>query len=280
MQAPLERTALRLAQMADEPITAIEDELRLEAYGVRLAVSTNSTEVLERVKPRLPPGWTSSTKADPDQHLTLTTRDGFYFDLAIDGEGVAAAVELEVALDLLEVQLRFHIAQHAPGLIFVHAGVVGYKGRGIVIPGPTFSGKTTLVSELVRAGADYYSDDYAVLDGAGQVHPYAKPLSIRGDDSIQLDHDVAAFGGVAGETALPVGLVIVTNYRPGSSWGPVQLSPGEGVLALLANTVPAQERPAEALTAIRAAIGTATALDGDRGEAADIVGQILGSVRI
>ena len=38
------------------------------------------------------------------------------------------------------------------------------RGRAIVIPGRTFSGKSTLVAELVRAGATYYSDEYAVED--------------------------------------------------------------------------------------------------------------------
>jgi hypothetical protein len=34
----------------------------------------------------------------------------------------------------------------------------------------SYSGKTTLVSELIRAGATYYSDEYAVIDERGRVH--------------------------------------------------------------------------------------------------------------
>ena len=56
--------------------------------------------------------------------------------------------------------------------VFVHAGVVGWKGHAIVIPGRSRSGKTTLVAELVKAGAEYYSDEFAVLDAEGRVHPF------------------------------------------------------------------------------------------------------------
>src|SRR4051794_20574153 len=48
-----------------------------------------------------------------------------------------------------------------------------------VIPRVSHSGKTTLVAALVRAGATYYSDEYAVFDAQGSVHPYARPLGIR-----------------------------------------------------------------------------------------------------
>ena len=61
----------------------------------------------------------------------------------------------------------------------MHAGVVGWNGRALLLPGRTLSGKTTLVAELLRAGATYYSDELAVLDARGRVHPFPKPLAIR-----------------------------------------------------------------------------------------------------
>jgi uridine kinase len=42
---------------------------------------------------------------------------------------------------------------------------------GIAIPGRSFSGKTSLVTALVRAGAVYYSDEFAVIDRDGLVRP-------------------------------------------------------------------------------------------------------------
>jgi hypothetical protein len=69
--------------------------------------------------------------------------------------------------------MHTHIALHAPEHVFVQAGVVGVGERAMVLPGKSFAGKTTLVAALVRAGAEYWSDEYAVLDANGDVHPYA-----------------------------------------------------------------------------------------------------------
>ena len=47
------------------------------------------------------------------------------------------------------------------------------------MPGLSFSGNMTLVRAVVEAGAVYYSDEHAMLDEVGRVHPYARPLPFR-----------------------------------------------------------------------------------------------------
>jgi hypothetical protein len=249
--------------------------IALETYGVRVAMQTDSAQVLERLKAAFPPCWERCEPGDPDIQFKVTKVDGGFYNLVQDGKVTAGDMELDVAVEVVGLQLQHYIALHAPDTIFVHAGVVAHEDRAIVVPGVSFSGKTTLVAELVRAGATYYSDEYAVLDAEGFVHPYARPLSIRDADFTMTDHDVETLGGTAGEDPVRIGLAIVAHYQPGAQWQPRRLSPGEAVLALLANTVPAQERPAQALSAIKHAIDGAVVLEGDRGEAADIVGQVL-----
>jgi hypothetical protein len=145
-----------------------------------------------------------------------------------------------------------------------------------VIPGRSHSGKSRLVAALVRAGATYYSDEYAVLDAKGRVHPYPKPLSIRqeGDAPSQLV-TVEELGGRTGTAPLPVGLVLATTYRAGVKWRPRLLSPGAGMLALLENTVSAQRRPKSVLRTLRAVTQRAAVLNGARGEADDAAGRML-----
>jgi serine kinase of HPr protein (carbohydrate metabolism regulator) len=70
--------------------------------------------------------------------------------------------------------VEFDIAVRARSALFVHAGVVAWRGRAVLIPGASNAGKSTLVAELVRRGATYYSDEYAAIDAAGRVHPYAR----------------------------------------------------------------------------------------------------------
>jgi hypothetical protein len=260
-----------------QPVAAELEQIGFEAFGVPASIAA-PPEVLPRIEAILPPGWRPREPAEDEQRFVLRPRSNSDYGVE-DREGsVSGSPDVQVALEVLDARVRGYIALHAPDHIFVHAGVVGHGGHAIVLPGTSFSGKTTLVAELVRAGASYYSDEFAVLDGEGLVHPYPKPLSIRTEGYSQTDHAVDAIGGVAGSEPLPVGLVVAAQYVPGAEWSPRRLSPGEAVLAVLANTVPAQERPDQSLGAIKRAVTGAVTLQGNRGEAAALVDELLGAI--
>jgi hypothetical protein len=155
--------------------------------------------------------------------------------------------------------------------VFVHAGVVGWRGKAILIPGRSHTGKTTLVAELVRAGATYYSDEYAVLDEKGRVHPYLKPLGIReGDDYRQTMYTPESIGGKVGTKPLPVGHVLVSGYKEGARWRPRPISAGQAVLALLDNAVSARRQPEKVMAALKTVASNANALKSERGEASAV----------
>ena len=88
---------------------------------------------------------------------------------------LARTLELHPLLTAFEKHAELLTAFRTQDCLFIHTGVVGWQGRAIVIPGRSMTGKTTPVKVLVEAGATYYSDEFAVLDKQGQVHPY--PLS-------------------------------------------------------------------------------------------------------
>src|SRR5882724_1122181 len=199
--------------------------IAFEAFGVAVSVSAPSDELLARVTRILPPGWRPTTEPlDGAQRFTLATPDGVSYRVENEIGVFAGSSDIDVALQVLDSTLRSYIAVRAPDFIFVHAGVVAHRGRAIVIPGVSFSGKTSLVAELVTRGATYYSDEYALLDSDGRVHPYAKPLSVRDGGLSQRDQPVEAFGGSAGEGPLPVGLVVLAPFRPGATWAPDVMS--------------------------------------------------------
>ena len=147
------------------------------------------------------------------------------------------------------------IAREARDRIFVHAGVVAQYGRRALLPGSSFTGKTTLVAALVRAGATYYSDEYAALDSDGLVHPYPKPLSTR-------DGKPPTTGTTRRSTGWHRRRATLSPCVPSSSLPiaaapnghPSPLDPGDGALALLAHAVPAQDRPAESRAPPRRAV--------------------------
>lgn len=137
-------------------------------------------------------------------------------------------------------------------------------------------GKTNLVAELIKAGACYYSDEYAVLDDCGYMHPYARPLSFRQGfgNRIRLC-SVSDLGGRHGSAPLQIGLVVHTRYHTKSEWAPRHISPGEAMLALIGNSLAVRERPAFALSILSRVVSGAKLLEGDRGEAKYAASAIL-----
>jgi len=186
--------------------------------------------------------------------------------ILIDDATVARAADPDRAVRALDAHLRATIALHAPDHVFVHAGVVAFGGRAIVLPGSSLAGKTTLVAALVRRGAVYYSDEYAVLDTDGQTHPYPKPLSIRGRDGRVARVPAAAMGAVSARAPAPVAMIAVTQFRPGGDWNPLPASPATAMLELLRHAIPAQTRPGQTMACARAAVVGAEAWSTSRGE--------------
>jgi hypothetical protein len=250
-------------------------EIAFEAFGVRVLVTTNVPEAIERMPAALPPGWEPCPASPVDTHFEVVPGTTGMYDLNRDGSVLGERLDLDLVLGLLEGQMRAYIALHAPDNIFVHAGVVAHRGNAIVIPGRSFSGKTTLVAALVGAGATYFSDEFAVLDADGLVHPYPKPLSLRDEGQIQSDHHVESLGGAVGEAPVPIGAVVVATYRREASWQPRRLSAGEGAMALLSHTVPAHSKPAETMRALSRAAEGAVVIESERGEADAVVPLLL-----
>jgi hypothetical protein len=262
------------------------DGLSFVSYGLRIGVRVNEPALMARIVSLLPPGWKRSRSAVVDRLYSVRSAGPVRganvrrFNLLYEGPArLARTTVLDELWEVLESDLQYYVAERARRRVFVHAGVVGWRGRAIILPGLSMSGKSTLVAALVRAGATYYSDEYAVLDDRGRVHPYPRLLSLRSDnDEPTRRCSPEALGGRSGSRPLPVGLIVVTQYRPGARWRPSPLTPGPAALALLANTVPARVRPAVALATFQQVVTQATTLKGWRGEAESTVEAMLNRV--
>ena len=227
---------------------------------------------------RLPPGWTPARTRRVERLYSLivggpTGARGIrrLHLVYVDEVRLARSLELDDVLHAFESDLALYVAEHARGRLFLHAGVVGWGDRAIVIPGASMSGKSRLVAALLEAGATYYSDEYAVLDGRGRVHAYPRALSLRDGAS---PPPAASTRRRARLAPLPVGLVVVTRYRAGARWRPRALSPGRAGIEMLTHAVAARRRPAAALRVLARALSSARAWKGTRGEAADVVGAV------
>jgi hypothetical protein len=239
--------------------------LALDAYGVSVCVGFADERLREAALEALPPGARPIDRppSDPTFEVRRSAADGY--EVATGDEVLLHDGTLELALQVLDQQVRLHIAADASDWIFVHAGVVAVDGGAIVLPGPSFSGKTTLVTALLELGASYYSDEYAVLDPGGQVHPYPRAPSVRGQSGGE--SQAVDVGPAVGRRPAAVQLVAAVRYRPDGSRGWERISPGRAVAAMMSNTIPAQARPHQSLRTLGRAVADATLLEGERGEA-------------
>jgi hypothetical protein len=256
------------------------DQLSFSTYDARIGIRSNEAGILSQLHDRLPPVRENVSWALVDDIYSIWVAPGASpgsprHRLYAGRDRIARTADLGQIYQAFESRVHFNIARRARGKLFVHAGVVGWRGSAIVIPGRSRSGKTSLVAAFVRAGAAYYSDEYAVFDGQGFVHPYPKRLSFRDSQSNSQLVSVGEIGGSAGTRPLPVGLVIVTQYQSGTHWQPKRMSPGEALLALLDNTVNVREEPQLALSTLRTVVEGCRTIAGERGEARDLALQIL-----
>ena len=255
----------------------------LKSYGVRIGIRSNDSSALDRICEYLPAGWQNSITPFVDRLYSIMVAgagplgNGRRFSLLYgDDARIARSTNLDDVFERLQSDLRLFVGEFARHRVFVHAGVVAWKGKAIVIPGRSYSGKSTLVAALVRAGATYYSDEYAVFDAKGLVHPFSKPLEIRAEGEFKQSRiTVGELGGKSGTKALPVGLVLMTRYKRGAKWRPRKLTPGKGVLEMLFNTVSARRSPEKALSTLRHVTRRAEVLKGARGDTTAVVDALL-----
>jgi len=255
----------------------------VQAYGVRVGLRTNRPEALEQLTAILPPGWKAARGRTVERIFSLFVggpgpRPGqrkFHLGYS-DSDRIARAHELGGVMEALSSEIQLFVAEHAKRRVFIHAGVVGWRGRAIVIPGSSMSGKSTLVEALVRAGAEYYSDEYAVLDAAGRVYPFPKLPQRRDPETFrQTAFTVESVGGTIGTRPLRVGTVIISQYVPEATWRPRPLSAGRGVLALMAHAVAARHAPERVLPTLTQLAHRAVILKGPRGEAQQLASALL-----
>jgi hypothetical protein len=245
-------------------------QICFESFGLVAELASDDPELLDAALAMLPPGW-RAVDGQP------SARFGIWTNGVITVNGAQADWPLHRAASLLKLGaiVRHHLATDGSVFTFVHAGVVEVGGCGIVIPGRSYTGKSTLVAELVRLGATYVSDEYAVLDPTGLVQPFAKPLSIRTGRHDPLGQLVPVPQDLVADDSVRAGLIVLTSYAAGAQWRPSVHSRAEGAFALFQNTVSARLRPASALSATSRLAREAVFLAGQRGEAAEAAQALL-----
>jgi hypothetical protein len=255
------------------------DRTAVSSFGVSVGVSTDDPTLLTALCQRLPPCAAIKPTGPIDLQYSMYSRptggggsrvQPLYVGHSPNGLFVQT-LDRARACEAFESTVQFDVAATSTGWVFVHAGVVVHDGRAIVIPAPSMHGKSSLVDALVRAGATYYSDEYAAIDPDGRVHPFRTPLSLRtaeGKRRVEVRDEAADL------PPSPIRTIVATRHQPGARWQPRRGTPAEAVMALLANTVRARLAPRAALDVLVSAAAEAVLLEGPRGDA-DAVAPLL-----
>ena len=251
-----------------------KDTIGFEAFGVKIGIICNDPDLSEKIREMLPvivPENLSFSEQIEHEHIFTLKRTRNFAEIFVarNDEEETKYTSVESLLDYLASRIRITVAEFAKSRVFIHAGAVSWNNYGIIIPGKSYSGKTTLVSELIKLGAEYYSDEYAVLDEDGFLRPYPKMLSMRGiiNDWDQVDTEPEKFGATIGKKKIPVGMVLLTKYSEKGKWRPKIMMSGEGILEVLQHTIPIRNNPDFVLNVLKKAFSRAIIAKSKRGAA-------------
>ena len=243
----------------------------IESFGVKVAFTSNRKQLLARVcgliERSLLGQCNTIDASEAKYHFYINkTRDGY--SAGFEDEDFGESFNLKILLNYFESRVTLIIVEYAADFVFVHAGVVGWKGKAIVIPGRSHDGKTTLVAELVKQGAVYYSDEYALFDKDGHVHPFARPLAMRDREQPEIRKNITArtLGGKVGTSPIPLGMLVLTKFKKNANWKPRKLSPGVGIVEILMHTFPTRVNTKFTLSVLKKAVSGAIIVKGLRGD--------------
>jgi hypothetical protein len=251
-------------------------DFQVRVCDCSIQVTTASIEahtILDRyIFPSLP---RISSAIDKPDVLIRVVQVANQFQL-LSGDIVVASAHRAISLvpDLMRV-LDDVVVQRLTSLRAVHAGAVLWGERVLLLPGGTHAGKSSLVAELLRRSAAYISDEYALIDSEGFVHPYPRSLLIRNGRPEQVPMLPGDFGGSVVDIPAPIGWILSLQYLPECTWSVAAITQSEALLILLRNTPHTFAESPDMVRVFERAVTGATCFAGRRNEAADAVDQIL-----
>jgi hypothetical protein len=254
---------------------SVTHSFSLRAFGCNIQVATNSSDAYTVLKRYVFPSLPRAAKLDKVDLSIRIVRDGNQFQLLVDDVFVASASEpIHLVPDVIRA-LDDAVLPCLTTLRAVHAGTVVWDGRALLLPGISHAGKSALVAELLRRGATYFSDEYALIDLEGYVHPYPRPLLVRNGAPKQYPVLADECNASVGNAPAKVGWILALQYQPSSTWTVTPITQGEALLTLLRNTPHVLAETPDLVDVFQRAIAGAVCYTGHRSEAAHAVDEIL-----
>lgn len=242
----------------------------VEACGLSLGFRWDGPGLSQVVEEVLLPNWERT--AGPAQFLFGLRRhsDG-EIEISRNGERLARATDRVSASHKLQQLVQQELATRAGHFVFVHAGVVLWEDSLVVLPGASRAGKSTLVKAMVDAGARYFSDEFAVLDGEGRVHAYPRSLWMRVGHSRRVATPARCLGWGPELTPRRAEGFLFATFRQGARWQPRPLTSATAILELLRHAPAVREQPQRILRLLARGVQAATCVQSERGETDEVI---------
>lgn len=240
---------------------------------VGLESDLGNSELTMLLSQLLLPTW-RQVQGPPDVRY-LISGSGESYIVESGNEVLCDGIPLQGAVKALQRHCHLHVATYSPRFVFLHAGAVLAESGLIVLAGPTFSGKSTLVKSLVEQGCRYFSDEFALFDEEGKVHPFPRCLHERLGSFHALHHSPHSLGWECTLQAAVPRMILHTGYKPGAQWEPTEVSSGEALLLLTQQSVAIRIFPDRVLAHLQNVALKTRVYKGSRGEAWETAEQIL-----
>lgn len=264
-----------------------KSKIGFEFHGLKIGVRLDDSVSVENLRKFFPPGSREILYDETERSFSLITDQnnslrGFYVE--VGGEILLAqgfekfdGTDIEAVMEALESKILLALTLIAPPkMFFFHAGAFLFKGVGVIIPGRTHAGKTTLVTEFIKNGAEYYSDDCALIDAEGFLHPYPVLLGVRGENERNY-LKAEEFGAKTGVAPIKVEYILFTEYSLNAVWNPLPVKPAQAAFRMLENVFygeAVRRQPSETLEFLKNLTSRVKAFESFRSDTSSVIGWI------
>ncbi|MEM1246978.1 MAG: hypothetical protein AAGK22_11415 [Acidobacteriota bacterium] len=150
---------------------------------------------------------------------------------------------VEDLVPLVDEQIVLALQHARPELLFLHAGVLEFRGRAVLLLAESGSGKSTTCLGLVRHGLGFFSDELAPYDAeSGTVTSFPRALCLKSEPPEGFGDDVQEHRGryyaslaPASFDRLDLAALLFVRYDPANREPQLMsLSPAQATLRLAA----------------------------------------------
>jgi hypothetical protein len=118
----------------------------------------------------------TATEAEPDIRFVVRSSHEA-IELSVNDEPLWSGSDTGEIAAAFEVHLYTRIMQHlVPAYTSIHASAIRMDDRACLFVGESGAGKSSLCTKAVLTGHAYLSDEFALLDDAGFIEPFPRPL--------------------------------------------------------------------------------------------------------